>query len=79
MEALIADGAPVTSAQAGWFGLGLVDFIDENKLAPLAQATREAGVYVNATETLMQTMTGDGQPARMLRPGKLPTGKSPRQ
>jgi len=66
MEALIADGAPVTSAQTGWFGLGLVDYIDQNKLAPLILATREAGVYVNTTETLMQTMTGDGQPERML-------------
>jgi imidazolonepropionase-like amidohydrolase len=66
MEALIADGAPVTTAQTGWFGLGLVDHIDRAKLLPLIRATREAGVFVNATETLMQTMTGDGQPERML-------------
>lgn len=66
MEALIADDAPVTSADTGFFGLGLVDYIDRDKLAPLVAATREAGVYVNATETLMQTMTGDGQPQRML-------------
>jgi imidazolonepropionase-like amidohydrolase len=66
MEALIAEGAPVTSAQTGWFGLGLVDYIDESKLAPLIIATREGGVYVNATETLMQTITGDGQPELML-------------
>ena len=66
MEALIADGAPVTTAQTGLFGTGLVDYIDRNKLAPLVRATREAEVYVNATETLMQTMAGDGQPGRML-------------
>jgi len=66
MEALIADGAPVTSADTGLFGTGLVDYIDKNKLAPLVLATREAGVDVNATETLMQTMAGDGQPAKML-------------
>lgn len=66
LEALIADGAPVTPSETGWFGLGLVDHIDRAKLAPLIRATREAGVYVNATETLMQTMTGDGQPERML-------------
>ncbi len=66
LEALIADGAPVTSADTGFFGLGLVDHIDNDKLAPLVRATREAGVYVNATETLMQTLAGDGQPAQML-------------
>ncbi len=66
LEALIADGAPVTPVQTGWFCLGLMDHIDRAKLAPLIRATREAGVYVNATETLMQTMTGDGQPGRML-------------
>lgn len=66
LEALIADGAPVTPQQTSWFGLGLVDHIDRAKLAPLVRATRDAGVYVNATETLMQTMTGDGQPERML-------------
>lgn len=66
VEALIADGAPVTTAQTGWFGLGLVDHLDRGKLAPLVRATREAGVYVNATETLMQTMTGDNQPEAML-------------
>lgn len=66
LEALIADGAPVTSAQTGWFGLGLVDHLDRGKLAPLVRATREAGVYVNATETLMRTMAAEGQPERML-------------
>jgi imidazolonepropionase-like amidohydrolase len=65
-EAMIADGAPVTSAQSGWFGLGLMGHIDRAKLAPLIRATREAGVFVNATETLMQTMAGEGQPAAML-------------
>jgi imidazolonepropionase-like amidohydrolase len=65
MEALIADEASVTSADTGFFGLGLLDFIDRDKLPPLVEATREAGVYVNATETLMQTMAGDGQPAQM--------------
>ena len=66
VEALIRDGAPVSSAQTGWFGLGLVDDIDRAKLAPLARATREAGVWVNATETLMQTHAAEGQPAAML-------------
>lgn len=66
LEALIRDGAPVTSAQTGWFGLALVEHIDRAKLAPLARATRDAGVWVNATETLMQTMAGEGQPALML-------------
>mgnify|MGYP000540997513 CR=1 FL=1 len=66
IEALIRDGSPVTSAQTGWFGLGLVDYVDRARLAPLARATRDAGVWVNATETLMQTMAADGQPAAML-------------
>lgn len=66
VEALIRDGAPVTPAQTGWFGLGLVDHVDPAKLAPLARATREAGVFVNATETLMRTMAGEGQPDGML-------------
>jgi len=66
LEGLIRDGAPVTSAQTGWFGMGLVEHIDRGKLAALIRATREAGVWVNATETLMQTMAADGQPAAML-------------
>jgi imidazolonepropionase-like amidohydrolase len=66
LEALIRDGAPVTSAETGWFGLGLVDYIDRAKLAPLARAARANGVWVNATETLMQTMAGAGQPEVML-------------
>lgn len=66
IEALIADGAPVTSAQTRWFGLGLVDHLDRNKLPALIEAAKQAGVWVNATETLMQTMTGVGQPDAML-------------
>lgn len=66
VEALIRDGAPVTPAQTAWFGLGLVEHLDRAKLAPLARAAREAGVWVNATETLMQTMAADGQPEAML-------------
>jgi imidazolonepropionase-like amidohydrolase len=66
MEALIADGAPVTSTQTGFFGLGLVDYIDQGKLDPLIQAARTKGVTVNATETLMQTLAGNGQPRLML-------------
>jgi len=66
MEALIADGAPVTLEQSGLFGSGLVGHINRDKLAPLVRATREAGIYVNATESLMQTLAGTGQPERML-------------
>jgi imidazolonepropionase-like amidohydrolase len=65
-EALIADGSGLTPEQTGFFGLGLVDGLDRSKLPPLVQATRKAGVYVNATETLMQTMSGDDQPGIML-------------
>lgn len=65
-EALIADGAPVTSAQTGWFGLALMSHIDRAKLPSLIAAARVAGVYANATETLMQTMNQDGQPDAML-------------
>ncbi|HSA54405.1 MAG TPA: amidohydrolase family protein, partial [Gemmatimonadaceae bacterium] len=50
LEAILRDGAPVTSAQSQFFGINLVEHVDEAKIVPLARATRAAGVAIVPTE-----------------------------
>lgn len=59
LEALIRDGAPVNAPQGGFFGLGLVDHLDLGKLPALANATRDAHVWIVPTAQLMETMTNE--------------------
>lgn len=50
LEAMLRDGAPVTSAQSQFFGVNLVEHLDEAKIVPLARATKAAGVAIVPTE-----------------------------
>lgn len=50
LEAMIRDGAPVTSQQSQFFGVNLVQHLDEARIVPLARQIRAAGVAVVPTE-----------------------------
>lgn len=58
LEALIRDGAPVTSQQSQFFGANLVEHLDEAKIAPLARQVRDAGVGIVPTEGFLVGLYG---------------------
>ncbi|GIW52711.1 MAG: amidohydrolase [Gemmatimonadales bacterium] len=63
MHAIVADGAPVNVEEAGgFFGIGLVDYVDESKIPAIARATREAGVWNVPTQTLMENLASETPP-----------------
>jgi imidazolonepropionase-like amidohydrolase len=70
LHAIVADGAPVNLEQAGgFFGIELVDQVDENKIPAIARATREAGVWNVPTQTLMENLAVETPPESLaLRP-----------
>lgn len=51
MEALLPPG---TQAQAGFFGLGLIDRVDEGRLAEVVRQVKASGVVVVPTEMAME-------------------------
>ncbi len=57
-------------ANGGFFGLGAVDRVDESRLAALVRATREAGVWIVPTQTLMESVASGETPEQIAaRPG----------
>ncbi len=70
LHAIVADGAPVNLEEAGgFFGMGLVDHVDESKIALIARATREASVWNVPTQTLMENLASETPPESLaLRP-----------
>lgn len=63
LHAIVADGAPVNLEEAGgFFGIGLVDYVDESKIPLIARATREAGVWNVPTQTLMENLVSETPP-----------------
>jgi imidazolonepropionase-like amidohydrolase len=65
LEAMLRDGSPATTAQTGWFGLGLVDELDPAKLDALATRWAASGVGLVATQTLMENYAS-GDPGETL-------------
>jgi imidazolonepropionase-like amidohydrolase len=59
MTALLADGAPVDRSAGGFFGAAFAPHVDDAKLAPIAQATRDRGVWNVPTQTLMASFASD--------------------
>ncbi len=59
IEALLADGAPMTVEQGGFFGLGLVDHLDMSRVPALVKATKEAGVAMVPTAALLDAWVDD--------------------
>jgi len=58
LEAMLKEGAPVDAKQPTFFGLGLVEHLDEGKLQALVRKTVAAGVWVVPTQHLMELFTG---------------------
>lgn len=58
IEGLVPSSGPLTPQETGFFGLGLVDRVDESRLAQLAAKTKAQGVWMVPTETLMRYVTG---------------------
>lgn len=58
VEALVADGVEVDPAQPTFFGLGLDEHADRNKLPGLIAAARAKRAWIVPTESLMQVFLG---------------------
>ena len=61
VEALAGKDAPSSE----WFGVNLVDRVDEKKIPELVAATKKAGTWMVPTETLLEQTVGD-EPAESL-------------
>jgi imidazolonepropionase-like amidohydrolase len=59
IEAMARDGTPATPQQDGFFGMPLVDRLDESRLPGLVAATRAAGVAIVPTELFFESVAGD--------------------
>jgi N-acyl-D-amino-acid deacylase len=59
VEALLRTGASLTTAQGGFFGVGLMNELDERRIPGFIAATRAAGVWIVPTEYFLEAMAGD--------------------
>lgn len=59
VHALVPDLTSETPGYGSFFGVGLVDQVDLERLPSLVDATREAGAWVVPTETLLENIAGD--------------------
>jgi imidazolonepropionase-like amidohydrolase len=64
-EALVRDGMDVSEVPPSFFGANLVGFMDEAKLAAVAAATREAGVWNVPTQSLIESIILPEDPEAM--------------
>jgi imidazolonepropionase-like amidohydrolase len=64
-EALVRDGMDVSETPPSFFGANLVGFMDESKLARVAAATREAGVWNVPTQSLIESIALPEDPLEM--------------
>ena len=58
VEALVREGATVTPADSEWFGVNLIDHVDESRIPALVGATKRAGTWIVPTQTLFESTTG---------------------
>lgn len=65
VEALLRTGATLTPAQGGFFGVGLVDQLDESRLPGLIAAAKAAGVWIVPTEYFLEAMAGEDPPEQL--------------
>ncbi len=61
IEAIARDGAPASQ----WFGVNLMDHVDESRVPALVRATKAAGTWMVPTEILLESTTSDEDPALM--------------
>jgi len=65
VEALLRPGATLTPAQGGFFGVGLVNELDERRIPALIAATKAAGVWIVPTENFLEAMAGEVPPEQL--------------
>jgi len=71
LEALAGFGGGFDAQESGFFGLGLVDQLDLDRIPELAAATRDAGVWNVPTQSLMEHLLSPEDPAEMARRPEL--------
>ena len=66
----LAGVRPGDGTRVGFFGLAVADRVDESRIPEVARLTREAGVWVVPTQTLLETVASSESPEQMAaRPG----------
>jgi len=65
MQAMVDDDADLSAGPAGLFGVLLADRIDVQKIAKVAAATAEAGVWNVPTEAMFEHRVSETSPAEM--------------
>lgn len=58
LEALVKEGAPVNTREPGFFGLALVDHLDDARIPALVARTKAAGVWNVPTQSLVAAFMG---------------------
>lgn len=59
LEAMSLDGPPATTAQDGWFGIALMNRLDEARLPRLVAATRASGTWIVPTLAFFEATMGE--------------------
>ncbi|HEX7023204.1 MAG TPA: amidohydrolase family protein, partial [Gemmatimonadales bacterium] len=59
VEAMLRPGSALTTGQGGFFGVNLVNELDETRLPALVAATRAAGTWIVPTEHFLEAMAGE--------------------
>lgn len=65
IEALTTIPGPLTAQQTGFFGLALMDNIDESRLSRLVQQAKAGNVWLVPTAALLDTWVDDTPPAQL--------------
>ncbi len=61
IEALARQGAPASQ----WFGVNLMDYVDESRIPQIVRDTKAAGTWMVTTEILLEHTTSDEDPEAM--------------
>ena len=67
VEALAGHGGGFDPGEAGFFGFGMIDDVDRSRIADLARATAEAGVWDVPTLSLMEHLYDANDPEALAR------------
>lgn len=66
VEALAKGGPPTTPQEDGWFGLALMDRLDEARLPRLVAAAKAAGVWMVPTTAFFEALMGEESVEQLL-------------
>jgi imidazolonepropionase-like amidohydrolase len=59
VEYLVRPGSPVSASQSQFFGINLVEHLDESRIPGIVARTRSAGVWNVPTQILMENLAGN--------------------